>query len=382
MIERVLRRACEAGGILESVAAAHAQVRESDPALARKAGIVLKAPRFDGGRVVERGALLLKYTESSDSFRRCAEMPSILERYALIIEPSWSGYADPKLLSFCIFRDHPIVVMSPCQADHQFLERLGTNLRPIPTGASDWVDPRVFRPLEGLEKRFDAVMIARWTPPKRHHVLFRALRRIGDPSYRVALVAGNIAGDTDRSSILRMIDDCCLANQITIFEDLEPAAVNEVLNQSKVNVLLSRQEGSNRSLFEGFFAGVPGLALANNVGIPTTHFNPQTGRLIAEHELAAALLYFRNHWPEFDPRPWAMANIAPEVTTSKLNLVLRQLAEQRHEPWTRDIVCKCNCPSLRYYPDQSAGHGFATMEDLLAEFPAHALVANRDSGQR
>ena len=71
------------------------------------------------------------------------------------------------------------------------------------------------------------------------------------------------------------------------------------LNQSRVNLLLSRQEGSNRSLFEGFFAGVPGLALRNNIGIPKGHFNSETGRLIGEGELAGALLDFREHWGGF-----------------------------------------------------------------------------------
>jgi glycosyltransferase involved in cell wall biosynthesis len=370
IIERVLSRACAAGGLVESVAAGHTDVQEIDVRASRVAGIVLKAPRCEGDRVAERGVLLLKNTERLDSFRRCVEMARILERYTLILEPSWSAYANPRLLSFCMFRDHPIVVMSPCQADHQFLERLSSNLRPVPTGASDWVDPRIFRPLEGQDKRFDAVMIARWTLMKRHHLLFRALQRIGDPSYRVAFVASNIPGDTDRHRILSMIDEYHLGGQVMVFEDLTAVGVNEILNQSKVNLLLSHREGSNRSLFEGFFAGVPGLAFSNNLGIPLTHFTPQTGWLIAERELPGALLHFRDHWSEFDPRPWALANIAPDVTTSKLNGVLRGLAQQRHEPWTRDIVCKCNCPDLRYYPDEMAGDGFSTMDDLLARFPA------------
>jgi hypothetical protein len=336
--------------------------------LLKKAAIVLKAPRSENDRVVEKGVLVLKNTERMDTLRRTLAMASLLEHYTLILEPSWSGYANPKLLAFCVFRDHPIVVMSPCRPDHQFLERLKSNLRPVPTGASDWVDPRVFRPLDGQGKRFDAVMVARWTLLKRHHLLLRALKRIGDPSYRVALVASNIPGDTDRSAILSMIDDYGLAGQVEVFEDLEPAGVNEILNQSKVNLLLSRQEGSNRSLFEGFFAGVPGLAFANNLGIPLTHFTPLTGRLIAEHEFPDALLYFREHWAEFDPRPWALANIAPEVTTARLNVVLSQLARQRCEPWTRGIVCKSNRPEMCYYPDENDGSRFATIEDLIAQY--------------
>jgi len=311
---------------------------------------------------------VLKNTEKIDTFRRYIAMDSLLRDYVLVLEPSWSGYANPKLLSFCAFRDHPIVVMSPCAADHRFLEHLNSNLRPITIGAGDWVDPRVFYPLKESRKRFDAVMVARWTRVKRHHLLFRALARIGDPSYRVALVAGNIADDTDRDAILAMIDHYRLGDRITVFEDLEPADVNEILNQSKVNLLLSRQEGSNRSLFEGFFAGVPGLAFANVIGVPIDHFTPQTGRLITEEELPDALLYFRTHRTRFDPRPWALANITPEVSTARLNLVLQELARERDEPWTQDIVPKCNRPEMYYYPDENDGHGFATIEDLFARY--------------
>ncbi len=367
LIERSLKRAIAPAELVESLAARQTCVERIDLTASQMAGLVLKTPRYEGGRVVERGALLLKNTERLDSFRRCAKMLPILERYNLILEPSWSAYANRKLLSFCIFRQHPIIVLAPCQADYRFLVVLNSNLRPFPAGAGDWVDPRIFRPLGGREKPFDAVMVARWTLLKRHHVLLRALQRIGDPSFRVAFVAPNIPGDTDREPILAVMRKLHLGRQVTVFEDLEPAAVNEVLNQSKVNVLLSRQEGSNRSLFEGFFAGVPGLALENHVGIPLTHFTPQTGRLIAEHDLADALLYFRAHWSRFAPRAWALGNIAPHLTTQKLNFVLQKLAEERREPWTRDIVCKCNCPELRYYPDDSAGRGLSTMADLLAQ---------------
>jgi glycosyltransferase involved in cell wall biosynthesis len=364
MIERDLIRACRRDRMVEALAPRGACVTK--PSL--KVGIVLKAPRFEFDRTVEKGVVVLKNTEEMDTFRRYIAMDSLLRDYVLVLEPSWSGYANPKLLSFCAFRDHPIVVMSPCAADHRFLDHLNSNLRPISIGAGDWVDPRVFHPLKDSRKRFDAVMVARWTRVKRHHLLFRALARIGDPSYRVALVAGNIPGDNDRGAILAMIDQYRLADRIAVFEDLEPTAVNEILNHSKVNLLLSRQEGSNRSLFEGFFAGVPGLAFANVIGVPLDHFTAQTGRLITADELPEALLYFREHWRRFDPRPWALANITPEVTTARLNLVLQELARERGEPWTQDIVCKSNRPEMHYYPNENDDHGFASVEELLARY--------------
>jgi hypothetical protein len=73
------------------------------------------------------------------------------------------------------------------------------------------------------------------------------------------------------------------------------------------------------------FAGVPGLALASNVGIPKAYFKPETGRLVADHELPAALAHFRDRWREYAPHGWAQANIAPEVTRAKLNDAMRGL---------------------------------------------------------
>jgi glycosyltransferase involved in cell wall biosynthesis len=381
-VEQGVRRAATGRGGVVRMPVDEAEPREALRQTVAQAGLALKAPRRHGARVVEKGVLLLKNTEQIEAFHRRVDMAGLLQEYALVLEPSWSGYAHPTLLSFCRYPDHPVVVMSPCREDFLFLERLGTNLHPISIGASDWVDPRIFRPLAGRAKRFDAVLIARWTVQKGHHLLFRALRRIGDSTFRVAVVASTDYRAEDRDAILDLITSQGLAEQITVFEDLPRDKVNEILNESRVNLLLSRQEGSNRSLFEGFFAGVPGLAFANHIGLPKTHFTPHTGRLIAESELADALLYFRNHYPEFNPRPWALAHIAPEVTTARLNAELSRLARQQGETWTRDIVAKCNNPDAVYYPDPRAGHGLPSLADLLAAFPRRVHRTDAESASR
>lgn len=175
-------------------------------------------------------------------------------------------------------------------------------------------------------------MVARWDIIKRHHILFRTLRDMKDPSFQVALVAN--LKHSNRKEIEPLIDAYGIRNNVNLFEDLTPEEVNKILNQSKVNLLLSLQEGSNRSLFEGFFAGVPGIALKNNVGICKDYFTPQTGKLIEEKKLGSELLYFREHWTDFDPRSWAKTNISPEITTAKLNELLKSVAIQHGEDWS------------------------------------------------
>jgi glycosyltransferase involved in cell wall biosynthesis len=255
--------------------------------------------------------------------------------------------------------------MAPEKRDYDFLKALGSNLIPISLGCSEWVHPSLFCPLKGQEKKYDAVYVGSWLKFKRHHVLFKVLHELRDPSFQVALVSLLLE---NREEIELLIDTYGIRKNVTLFEQISPEEVNRILNQSKVNLLLSLQEGGNRALFEGFFAGVPGLALKNNIGIPKNYFNSQTGKLIKEKDLKSELLYFREHWNEFNPRGWAEANITPEITASKFNELLKGLANQRGEEWTQDIVAKCNAPNFEYYPDASVGREMPTYEDILVRY--------------
>ena len=365
-VERAIAQEFGIGGPAHFFPGAEVPAQEPEIDLfKRRGGIVLKAPRLAGGRTVEKGALLLEYGENFRVFRRCVDVASVLKDYVLVLEPGWSGLANFDILYFTRFADHQVLVMASEARDRQFLRNLGSNLVPMSCGSSDWVNPSVFRPIAGQTKEYDAAMVATWLPFKRHHVLFRALHRMRDRSFRVALVSYE---PQNRAEVEALIDSFGLRDQVAIFESISQEEVNAVLNRSKVNILLSLQEGSNRSLFEGFFAGVPGLALRDHVGIPKDYFTPATGRLIDERDLISALLHFRQHWRDFDPRTWAMANITPERTTAGLNALLRQLAADRGESWTVDIVAKCNAPHCTYYPDARVGAGLPSMADVLSRY--------------
>ncbi len=333
-----------------------------------KGVLVLKAPALAPGGRIEKGVLVLKNSDRFGHFRKAVDVAKFLKRFVLVLEPSWSGYADPRILAFTAY-DDPVFAMASCEMDVDFLLRLDSNILPLRMGASDWANPDLFRPLEGQLKRFDAVFVARWVLMKRHHLLLRAMRRLNDPGYRLAIVAATDWADPGvRSPILAQIESDGMAQQVTVFEDLTHDELNEVYNQSKVNVLLSRQEGANRALREGFFAGVPGMVLSDFIGLSKGHINARTGRVVDQDDLAEALASFRNSHADFDPRPWALENVAPPVSTARLNDALKQEAESRGKPWTRDIVCKCNSPELNYYPDSSAGDGLPGFSELLKEF--------------
>ena len=307
--------------------------------------IVLKNPNIQEGQF-EKGVLLITFTETFPFFHKYIDCEQLLKYFYVVLEPSWAGYCNPNILFWMKYKSYPIVVQSAEQNDYSFLLLLKSNLIPVDFGASDWVDFRIFRPISGLKKKFDVIYVCTYKPIKRHHVLFKAISNINDPSYKAALVCVRWGGK--RLEIDHLIDYYGIKRNITIYEDMSPIQVNELLNMSKVNVLLSLKEGSNRSIFEGFFANIPGIVLKNNIGVNKSYINAMTGRLILENKLMDELLYFRENWARYNARDWAMKNISPLITTKKLSECLKKIAHDNNEPWTQDIVSKVNVPEVKY----------------------------------
>jgi glycosyltransferase involved in cell wall biosynthesis len=329
-------------------------------------GLVLKAPRNPGQKDCEKGVLLIKIGALLKYFYEIVDLDSLLRDYTLVLEDVWSIYAKPEILFLTKFSDHEIFMMTPDQRDYSFLNRMALNLVPIRIGSCSWANPSVFYPIRDQKKEFDAVMISGWQMYKRHHVMFRAVKKIRDPSLRVALIGRSFTGD--RREIESLADFYGVKDNIEIIENLEQTAVNRVLNRSKVNVVLSLQEGGNRGLFEGFFSGTPGIALRKNIGICKEYFNQRTGRLVHERNLWRELMHFREKWADYDPAHWARNNISPEISTARINDSLKRAAENRSEAWTTDLVAKCNSPNMAYYPDDTVAKGLPKMTDILMRY--------------
>jgi hypothetical protein len=306
----------------------------------------LKEPTAD-----EKGVLLVMFNDTYEKLRAWYDIEAILKDYFLVLEPSVSMYCLPQIMQFLRYKDHPIIIQATERLDYEFLERLNSNLLPVDFGASDWNNDKVFVDL-GLDRIYDCVMVAMWNDVKRHHVLLRAVRDIGDPSYRLALagVDWNMTAD-DIRDIARFYG---VDRQVDIFEGYGHPEINRLYNQSRVQVLLSLREGSNKTLFEGFFTNTPAILIENNIGVNKSYINEQTGKLVSEKELPYWLNWFRDHYRDFSPREWAMQNISCPVTSEKLERALQRVAAGAGEPWTRPIAVKVNKGSYPryYYPDQ------------------------------
>jgi hypothetical protein len=313
----------------------------------------------------EKGVLLISYTEAIWRFAALFDVAELSKRYSFVVEPSWWGYEDPAFL-FLVGADADVIVQSSWRRDYEFISALDTNLVPIALGAGQWLDPATFGS-GPADRTYDVVMVSSWSPFKRHAELFEMLARVRDREGRTlkAALIGYPAAWT-RAHIEDLIrkygvQECC-----TIFESVPHAEVARVVGDSRVYVLLSRREGSNRGLYEAMFCNTPVVVYAGHRGVNTSHVNEQTGALYQAGALRDAVLHVLDKANAFEPRRWALANAGFENATRFLNTALRSLATSRRQPWSTDIVRKVNAPNPRYADPEQCREFDAEYESLAA----------------
>jgi glycosyltransferase involved in cell wall biosynthesis len=300
---------------------------------------VLKEPGANG----ERGVLFVMFTEILAAIFSQMDVRRLTSDYTIVSEPSWSGYCDDAILRWTQI-DDPVFVLAAQKDDFGFLERLNSNLIPVPLGPCDWVDAGVAEPFLENRKEFDIVMNSHWGESKRHHVLFRMLSQ-AKRRYKVLLIGARWAGRTS-DDIRSLAAYYGVEDQLTIIEHIAYSDVMDLTCRARVSILLSLKEGSNRAIAESIFCNVPVIVLSTHVGGIVKNVQPETGLLIRESQLEEAVETLLE--ANLNPRRWGLENASHARSTEKLNAILRANALERGEPWTRDIAPRSNSPESKY----------------------------------
>lgn len=334
--------------------------------------ILLSMPNERGGQI-QKGVLLITFTETLRFFFHEIRLESLLKYFRIVLEPSWSGYCLPEILYWTRFKD-PVLVMASERRDYQFISNLNSNLIPISIGASDWVDYRLFRPLQ-RERDYDVIYVANLTPIKRIHVLLRALREAEEKGalLRAVIVLSTWGGNV--RAFEELLDFYRVRKQVTALINLKQAELNTWLSRARVSILLSRKEGSNRTLFESMFSNTPVLLLRENIGVNQEYINEHTGRLVYERDLADELIKFsQTEVNTFSPREWAMTHIAPELTTKKLEQVL---IGSSNDDINVPLYVKVNSPEAVYMDPRIASLN-PSIHEVLSHFRKESASVDVD----
>lgn len=313
--------------------------------------IVIRWPTLQGADIAQKGILIITFTKVASYYYRHVDIERLTRYFHVVLEPSWSGYMDADILFWTTRTREPVFVQSSEIRDRVALECLCSNLVPISIGASDWVDYRNFAPTQ-REKIYDSIYVANTSPVKRIHIYLRAIAKIVreyDPRYKGVLVCAAWGGKA--AEIQGLIEHYGVVANCDLKLSLTQAELSELLTTCKVNVLLSLKEGSNRSLFESMFCNLPVIALADNIGVNKSYINEYTGALIYEDRLSEVLVHMASAWKNYQPRRWAVQNIAPEATTAKLLAVIQARTGEQPDVGAPAFI-KINNPEVSYleYP--------------------------------
>lgn len=327
---------------------------------AAERSIIVKWPSYDNGSV-NKGVIIITFTRTFSYYLRNVDLEVMAEHFVFMLEPSWSGYADPDILAFCGRLQNVIVAASEVE-DRVLLNCFPETFISASFGASDWVDAKVFENKK-MAKIYDSIYIANTNPIKRVKRYLDAIRNIvrsGQRDYVGCLVCASWGGAEEL--IKKLVDSYQLSDNLVLKFSLGRDQVIECLNQSKVNILLSFKEGSNRSLFESMFCETPVICLSENVGVNKSYINEFTGLLIPDAFLEASLLWFSNNHQRYQTRRWAEENISPRKTSEKLrDLINSRLSKDAQ---VGSLYVKTNNPEVSYLDYAHIDHNVFTKEVL------------------
>jgi glycosyltransferase involved in cell wall biosynthesis len=299
----------------------------------------------------ERGVLLIDYQYVFPLLAGLFDINRIVDRYDLVLEPSWAGACTPEILLFTRL-SRPVYVQTIEPRDHRFLNALDSNLRVVPLAANWWLDPGPEPPVG--ERDIDVVMVAAWADIKRHWRVFKALKKLRLSGHRLKVVLVGYKYDRTRQDIESLAAHFGLQDQVTTYERIPQPEVAALLARSKVHVLWSRRECANRAIIEAMLADVPVLVREGlTFGHRYPYINDQTGRFVAERDLADALLDMTRHRGSFSPREWVVRHMTCEQSTRVLESQLRREAIVRGEPWTTGLVVRSSALDTQRYLEPS-----------------------------
>jgi len=182
--------------------------------------------------------------------------------------------------------------------------------------------------------------------------------------YKVALIGFKWGGKT-RDDIERLADYYGVAGQITIFDWIPYEQVMDLTCRSKVSILLSLKEGSNRAIADSILCNVPVVVLSNHIGGIRKNILPETGLLAEEAHLESAIVELFES--SIHPREWGLEHVSCFKSTEKLNLILREHARRQGRPWTQDIAVRSNSPESKYVSTEDAER-LSTWNERLKDY--------------
>jgi glycosyltransferase involved in cell wall biosynthesis len=321
--------------------------------------LILKAPAANG----EKGVLYMSFAYNWLRLVQHSNVRNLLNDYLLVGASSWSPPHFPAHWALAHIGPDPVFMQISNSSDMELYQQFELNIRPIPIMASDWINPDLYQPKPHSEREIDLLMVAGWTRPKRHWLLFGALRKMRR-NIRVVLI-GQDGDGRSANDVLLEAKAFGVAERIEIVRDASIDEVTRYQCNSKASVILSAREGSCVAVAESLFADTPvAMMYGAHVGA-LAYINAQTGVLLRPDTMHIQISDLIERSASFTPRAWARANITNSHAMAKLTNILRDYNRQRGLPWTRELASMCWRPDPIYVNESDRHSMRPAYENML-----------------
>jgi glycosyltransferase involved in cell wall biosynthesis len=285
----------------------------------------------------EKGVLYITFEDQWIRLLRTGRAEDIARRYDLLLGPTWSPPHAPALLIAIRMWPATVYTLVSNLADPPVMRRLSDHLVPIPLLASSWVNPAPYEKYLAEKKVYDILMVANFSPYKRHWRLFRMLREL--PRDRRVRLIGTPDGDRDRDVLLAEARAFGVADRFELCIGVPYDELIHSICSSRVSLIFSKQEGSCIAITESLFGNTPVGVFKDSIIGSKAFVNEQTGVLLEDRGLGSQVERFVENASngKYRPRDWALANISCHRSYETLNTMFRLEAERRGTLWTRDL---------------------------------------------
>ena len=332
---------------------------DSDETTAAGRTIELSKPiTNETGEITKKGVLLITFTHSFSAYLNSKLFEELNKKYLFILEPSWTGYADPDILSFCE-KAEDLVIEATALEDRALINTLYPKVSTIDIGASNWVNQEKFTADDQTEKDIDILYVANNNPVKRVFKVIDTIKTMREKGFsgKSIIVCAGWGGSSDE--VAQYVEKNNLSSCLEILPGVSQSDLINLYQRSKLSILFSLKEGSNRVLFESMSCNTPVFCIAENKGVNKAYINESTGTLGFDKSCAFSLMEMIKDYKNFDARNWAVKNISPEKSTSRIQFIL----EKKHKNINSNILIKVNNPEVEILNEKV--DRFSSFEDIL-----------------
>ena len=283
----------------------------------------------------EPGAILVSFESELGRILSLKRFDKLQTDYRLLFMPSWQNFFSPEAVRLDVTATEPYYILPSAFEENRLRPMLGEHCRFMHFHAASWVNHHFF---DGppVNKNIDLLMLANFSPYKRHWRLFKALRDMA-PNLKVRLI-GTPLKKEDVDRVISEAKAFGVHDRIEILQNVDDMTLLDSLKRARLLCAMSHREGSYIAVPEAIMANTAVAMLSNAVIGTKAYVNDETGFLLDPRKpLALQLTEALAKSDRLSPQAWAQEHISAQQNCIKLNERLEQDFHQDGLDWTENV---------------------------------------------